>query len=71
MDSKPLPPMNANEMEKRCNAMIAGLSDQNRTDETFKRAKEAIDKVSKGDLTRDNIRTIATTENIIKLLQQH
>jgi hypothetical protein len=71
MDSKPLPPMNANEMEKRCNAMIAALSDQNRTDETFKRAKEAIDKVSKGDLTRDNIRTIATTENIIKLLQQH
>lgn len=70
MDPKPLPPMNSKDMEKRCTAMVAVLSDQNKTDEIFKKAKEVVDKVSKGDLTRDNIRTIATTENIIKLLQE-
>jgi hypothetical protein len=69
MDQKPLPPMNSRDMEKRCSAMIAVLSDQPEADAIFLKAKTIIDKVSKGDLTRDSIRTISTTENIIKLLK--
>jgi len=69
LDPKPLPPINSKEMEKRCNAMMAELSNQTKTDQLFQEAKNVIDKVSKGDLTRDNIRTIVTTQNIIKMLQ--
>jgi hypothetical protein len=69
MDPKPLPQMNSKDMEKRCNAMIATLLDQAKVDDLFAKAKKAIDDVSGGDLTRDNIRTIATTERIIKLLR--
>jgi len=69
LDPTPLPPINSKDMEKRCNAMIGALSDQERTDRLFQDAKNIIDKVSKGDLSRDNIRTIATTQNIIKMLQ--
>jgi hypothetical protein len=69
LDPHPLPPMNSKDMEKRCNAMIELLSDQERVDDLFQKAVAVIDKVSKGDLSRDNIRTIATTENVIKALQ--
>jgi hypothetical protein len=68
-DHKPLAAMNAKDTEKRCNAMIAVLSDQSKVDAIFLEAKTIVDKVSKGDLTRDNIITISTTENIIKLLE--
>jgi len=70
LDPDPLPPINSKEMEKRCNAMIATLWEPTMTDQLFQDAKDVIDKVSKGDLTRDNIRTIATTQNIITLLQK-
>ena len=70
LDPRPLPPLNSKDMENLCNAMIEALSDQTKTDQLFQEAKAVIDKVSKGDLSRDNIRTIATTENIIKLLQR-
>jgi hypothetical protein len=70
LDPKPLPPMNSKEMEKRCNAMIELLSDQRKTDDLFREAIAVIDKVSKGDLSRDNIRTIATTEKIIEELRK-
>jgi hypothetical protein len=57
-------------MEKRCNVMIGILSDAAKTDDLFKQAKAVIDKVSKGDLSRDSIRTITTTQAIIKMLQK-
>jgi hypothetical protein len=69
LDPEPLPYMNSKDMEKRCNAMIDTLSDQAKTDQLFQKAAKVIDRVSKGDLTRDNIRTIVTTQNIIKMFQ--
>jgi len=62
--------MNSKDMEKRCNAMTALLADQTKLDALFQDATSAIDKVSKGDLSRDNIRTNTTTTNIVKLLQK-
>jgi hypothetical protein len=70
MDPMPLPWMNSKDIEKRCNAMVAILSDNDKSDATFKQARDVIDQVSKGDLSRDNVRTIATTQSIIKLLQK-
>jgi hypothetical protein len=70
MDEKPLPPMNSKDMEKRCAAMIALLSDDTKTDELFKKAQVVIDKVADGDLTRDHIRTIVTTQLIVNMLKK-
>jgi len=50
--------------------MTALLADQTKLDALFQDATSAIDKVSKGDLSRDNIRTNTTTTNIVKLLQK-
>jgi hypothetical protein len=70
LDRRPLPPMNSKEMERRCNLMIKIMSDQKRVDELFQKAKSIIDQVSKGDLSRDNVRTIATTQKIVDLLRE-
>jgi hypothetical protein len=70
MDSKPLPQMNSRDMEKRCNSMIDVLSDQSKVDTLFQEAVGIIDAVSKGDLSRDNIRTLSTTENIVKRFER-
>lgn len=70
LDPKPLPFMNSREMENRCNDMMASLWDAKKTDDLFQRAKAIIDQVSNGDLSRDNVRTIAITQDIIKMLAQ-
>ncbi|WP_316162759.1 AIPR family protein [Bradyrhizobium sp. SZCCHNRI20481] len=58
MDPLPLPHMNSKEMEKRCVTMIATLSDDVKANALIQKAKGVIDKVSGGDLSRDNVRTI-------------
>lgn len=70
LDPNPLPPINSKDMQDRCNAMIKMLSDQDAVDNLFQEAKSVIDAVSNGDLSRDNIRTIATTQSIIKMLRK-
>jgi len=70
LDSKPMPPMNSKEMEKRCISMIEQMIKPEKLDALFQEAKAVIDKASGGDLSRDNVRTIATTENIIKQLKK-
>lgn len=69
LDPKPLPQINSKEMEKRCDAMMATLWDTTKLDDLFQRAKEIIDEVSGNDLSRDNIRTIVTTQKIVQKLQ--
>jgi hypothetical protein len=68
MDPAPLPPMNSKEIEKRCDAMIATLSDPATVDKLFQKAVQVIDKVSNGDLSRDNIRTQTMTAKILAML---
>lgn len=70
MDPKPLSPINSKDMEKRCAAMVEVLANSDKTDSLFQNAKAAIDKVAKGDLSRDNIRTITITQELIKLLEK-
>jgi hypothetical protein len=70
MDPLPNSQMNSKEMEKRCAAMIEVLSDDAKANDLVQRAKEIIDKVSGGDLSRDNVRTITTTEAITKMLKK-
>ena len=70
MDPLSLPPMNANAMEKRCASMIAVLSDESKANDLIQKAKAVIDKVCGGDLSRDSVRTIATTEAITKMLKK-
>jgi hypothetical protein len=70
LDPKALPPMNSNELAKRCGVMIEALCNQDKVDELFQKATSIVDKVSDGDLSRDNIRTITTTQKIIELLRK-
>jgi hypothetical protein len=70
LDPLPNSQMNSKEMEKRCAAMIAILTDDTKANELVQKAKTIIDKVSGGDLSRDNVRTITTTEAITKLLKK-
>jgi hypothetical protein len=70
LDSKPLPPLNSKQIEERCNDMMKVLWDAEKTDEFFQKAVRVIDKVSNNDLSRDNIRTITTTQQIQKLLRE-
>jgi hypothetical protein len=69
MDSQALPPKNAKEMDKRCTAMMETLWDATKADALFQKGREIIDKVSKGDLSRDNIRTKETTDSIMSMLK--
>src|SRR5271169_422699 len=70
MDPLALPFINSKDMEKRCAAMIATLSNEVAANDLIKKAKGVIDKVCGGDLSRDNVRTIAKTEAILKLLKK-
>jgi AIPR protein len=70
MDPLPTSHMNSRDMEKRCVAMIDILSDDAKASELIKKAKAIIDKVSGGDLSRDNVRTVTTTDSIIKMLKK-
>lgn len=69
LDPNRLPQLNSKEMETRCDAMMATLWDGTKLDDLFQHAKDVIDLVSGTDLSRDNIRTIVTTQKIIKALQ--
>jgi hypothetical protein len=70
LDPQPLPQMNSSNMEKRCEAMMRTLWDQEKTDVLFQKAKTVIDQVSNGKLERDVIRTQNITSNIIKTLER-
>jgi hypothetical protein len=62
--------MNSKDMEKRCVVMVDILSDDTKANELIKKAKAIIDKVSGGDLSRDNVRTLTITDLIIKALKK-
>jgi hypothetical protein len=70
IDPYPLPLMNSKDIEKRSAAMIDILSDDAKANELVQKAKAVIDKVCAGDLSRDNVRTITTTESITKMLKK-
>jgi len=70
MDPLPLPLMNAKDMDKRCAAMIELLSDDAKANDLVQKAKGVVDKVCGKDLSRDSVRTISTTESIIKMLKK-
>jgi AIPR protein len=70
LDPYPSARMNSHEMRKRCEAMITRLLDVTEADKLFQEAKAVIDKVSGNNLARDNIRTEATTQAILKLLEK-
>jgi hypothetical protein len=71
MDQFPTSHMNSKDMENRCVTMINILSDDAKANALIQKAKGIIDKVSDGDLSRDNVRTITTTDLIIKLLKKY
>ena len=50
--------------------MIAILSDEDEANKLVQKAKDIIDKVSGDDLSRDNVRTITTTDAILKTLKK-
>jgi hypothetical protein len=50
--------------------MIAELADDSKASHLIQNAKAVIDKVCGGDLSRDNVRTITTTESITKMLKK-
>jgi len=70
MDPEPVDWPNSKKMATRSQSMMEQLWDAKRADELFQQAKALIDKVSGGDLERDRIRTITTTDAIVKLLQK-
>jgi hypothetical protein len=70
IDPLPTSHMNSKDMEKRCSAMIDILSDDAKASDLVQRAKAIIDKVCGGDLSRDNVRTLAATESITKMLKK-
>jgi hypothetical protein len=70
MDPFPASHMNSKDMENRCAAMIEVLSDVTKANELVQKAKGIIDKVCGGNLSRDNVRTITTTESITKTLKK-
>jgi hypothetical protein len=71
MDPYSISHMNSKEMEKRCSVMIEILSDDTKANALIQKAKGIIDKVCGGDLSRDNVRTVTTTESIAKMLKKY
>lgn len=67
MDPAPLPPMNSNEMERRCKKFTDVLADQTQADDLLINAATVVDTVAGGNFHRDNIRTQPFTENLIKI----
>jgi hypothetical protein len=70
LDPAPISQMNSKDMENRCAAMIGVLSDEAASLALINNAKGVIDKVCGEDLSRDNVRTVTTTDSIIKLLKK-
>jgi hypothetical protein len=55
-------------MGKLCDAMMKVLIGQDQVDKLFQKATKVIDKVTGGNLERDNVRTQSTTDAILKQL---
>lgn len=70
MDPYPASFMNSKDMEKRCAEMLTVLTDDVQANQLVQKAKDVIDKVSGGDLSRDSVRTVTTTESITKMLKK-
>jgi hypothetical protein len=69
LDPGPISKMNSHDMTKRCALMIETLSDETKCNELIKKAIDVVDKACAGDLSRDTVRTITTTDAIIKALK--
>jgi len=63
-NSGALPSMNSRDMEKYCKTIADVLWDASAADALLERAAEMVSKVAKGNLDRDNIRTVPITEAI-------
>ena len=70
LDDKPLPKMNANDMTKRCNAMIEKLNDDAAVESLFLKAAEVVNQVAKG-WDRDSIRTEPISKALFQKFGQH
>lgn len=70
LDDKSLPKMNANDMTKRCNAMIAKLNDDAAVEALFIKATDIIDEVAK-NWDRDSIRTEPVSKALFQKFGQH
>jgi hypothetical protein len=70
LDPGPVSKMNSHDMTKRCAPMIEVLADDAKCQALIKRAMGVIDKACAGDLSRDTVRTITTTEAVIKALKK-
>jgi AIPR protein len=68
MDKVPLPQMNANQMAKRCEAMIDQL--WNNADDILLAGAEIVDKVATSNWNRDHIRTQPITDGIFAYFGQ-
>ncbi|WP_041320245.1 AIPR family protein [Hyphomicrobium denitrificans] len=69
LDSRPLPPMNRNEIKSRCEEMTKLLWDHAKSDELFAEASSIVHKVVEDqglEFDRDNIRTEATTKGLLQ-----
>jgi hypothetical protein len=63
IDATPLPPMNANEMSKRCHSMTESLQDESACETIFGQASQIVDDIVPS-LNRDTIRNEPTTKAI-------
>jgi len=68
MDPYPMSDFGSRKTQKRCEDMIRKLSYSDYVDDLFDEALDIIDSVSGGDLRRDNIRTLNTTNAILTKL---
>ena len=65
-NSKPMPQMNARDMEKYCMAVAEILWDADAADSLLTKSAAAVETVAGGDLSGDNVRTQKFTEDLIK-----
>ena len=70
LDGAPLPKMNAGDMTKRCDAMIAKLKDEDAVEKLFLDAVSAVDAVA-GKWDRDSIRTEPVSKALFQKFGQH
>ncbi|SEE38106.1 AIPR protein [Rhizobiales bacterium GAS191] len=70
LDGAPLPKMNANDMTKRCDAMIAKLKDDDEVEKLFFNAVKIVDEVA-GNWDRDSIRTEPVSKSLFQKFGQH
>ncbi len=70
MDSAKTDWPNSKKMTARSEAMMQLLWDPTKVDNLFQQAKAVIDQVTKGDLSRDKVRTITTTDSIVECIDQ-